>query len=158
MTLAALAGCNETRAIEAVSTFDGLPHRLQPVPCSANRRCYDDSASTTPESTAAALNAIDEPIWLLTGGKDKGMDVDTLVDAVLQKAAGAACFGSVAEDLFRRLRAKSPDFPSAALETLEEAVAWTVSQSHEGDAVLLSPGFASTDQFVNYTWTARLVG
>ena len=43
-----------------------------------------------------------------------------------------------------------PGFPCMATETLDEALAWCWQQSRPGDAIVLSPGCASTDQFRNF--------
>ncbi|HEX2265879.1 MAG TPA: UDP-N-acetylmuramoyl-L-alanine--D-glutamate ligase, partial [Solirubrobacterales bacterium] len=55
--------------------FASLPHRLQP--CGERDRVawVDDSISTTPESTLAALAAFDgRDVVLLAGGQDRGQD------------------------------------------------------------------------------------
>lgn len=154
-TLAVFCDCAESEVFEAVATFGGLPHRLQPIPSKAARRCIDDSASTTPESTVAALQSLDGPVWLLAGGKDKGMDLDLLLTRIPPNTAGVAFFGSVASGASARLLALSPDFPTTAVETLDDAYAWAISQSRPNDTLLLSPAFASTDQYVNYAARAE---
>jgi len=59
----------------ALSSFTGLPHRLQPVGEKAGIRYVDDSISTTPVSVASALQACGyEDVVLLLGGMDRGLD------------------------------------------------------------------------------------
>ncbi len=150
VTLARLTGCEPSRSIDVVSTFQGLDHRLSPVRFKVNRRCFDDSASTTPQSTIAAMTAIPGPFWLLVGGKNKSMDLEPLIRAIRQTARGTAFFGSVAPEARQRLLAQDPRYSCVAVETLREACEWVLLHSCEGDAILFSPGFASTDQFANY--------
>jgi UDP-N-acetylmuramoylalanine--D-glutamate ligase len=65
---AALDAGVEWGAVEtALARFSGLPHRLALVAEIAGRKFFDDSKSTTPEATLAALDAMRRPTWLLLG-------------------------------------------------------------------------------------------
>jgi len=55
-------------------TFPGLPHRLEKVGEKHGVIYINDSFSTTPETTIAALNAFSKPIILIVGGSEKGSD------------------------------------------------------------------------------------
>ena len=60
---------------EALSTFAGLPHRLQLIGEKDGIRYVNDSISTTPVSVAAALQTFgNEGVVLLLGGMDRGLD------------------------------------------------------------------------------------
>ena len=54
---------------ESLSTFQGLSHRIQKVAEINGVVFYDDSKSTTPASTCAAINSLNGPIVLLLGEK-----------------------------------------------------------------------------------------
>ncbi len=94
--------------------FHGLAHRCEKLGQVAGRLLIDDSKSTTPEATRAALAACPGQVWLLLGGQDKGADFGPLLDEVARRAAGAACFGSLGQQLHSALTKISPDFPSCA--------------------------------------------
>ena len=114
------------------------------------RRFYNDSTSTTPESTIAALRSLDVPVWLLAGGKSKGADFEPLAAEIASRAAGAALFGAARHELCNRIAAKNPQFPCVAVETMDEALRWCWPRCRPGEAIVLSPACASTDQFRNF--------
>jgi UDP-N-acetylmuramoylalanine--D-glutamate ligase len=103
----------------------------------------DDSVSTTPEATAAAVEAYRRPVILLTGGQDKGLDWDPLLRAA-RRAKAVVAYGETGPALHRALPAshRRPDFDHAVRLALEIA--------QPGDLVLLSPGFASYDEFPGF--------
>ena len=148
---AALAvGCPWESIRRGLAEFRGLPQRLEQCSVVAGRRFYNDSTSTTPESTIAAINALEGPIWLLVGGKDKGLDFGDLAAVVVEKTAGAAFYGSVRNVLLGWTAARDPQFPCTAAETMGEALGWCWERSRPGEAIVLSPGAASGDQFRNF--------
>jgi len=149
-TVACCADCTPDAIDVGLRRFKGLPDRLERVASTDTRRFFNDSSSTTPESTMAALRAVEKPIWLLAGGTDKGAPCDELVDCIVEQAAGGVFYGQVADRLARQVRSRMPDFDAFAVKTLAEAVARATDRASADAAVLLSPGFSSKDQFVNY--------
>ena len=79
---------------------------------------YDDSKSTTPAATLAALTAMNRPTWLLMGGAEKEADWAELAGAVIQTTKGAAIFGSIAETIEQCLRNTDPTFKQHRSESL----------------------------------------
>jgi UDP-N-acetylmuramoylalanine--D-glutamate ligase len=142
----------------ALANFTGLPHRLRFVCEIEGRRFYNDSKSTTPTATIAALNVMDRPTWLLLGGADKNVHWSQLVERALHKCRGVAVFGSVSEKLhalFCRAdvdtkRADGKQFSCFRCGMLNEALAWVWKKSSPGDAILLSPACPSTDQYRDF--------
>src|SRR5690606_11781580 len=112
------------------------------------RRFYSDSKSTTPAATIAALRAMDRPVWLLLGGADKQIDLAELAEQAARRAQGVAVFGTVGPALHRLLTQAGARCHLS--ERLDEALAWCWRQSQLGEAILLSPGCASTDQFRDF--------
>ena len=147
---AGATGCTADDIRRGLSTFRGLPQRLEQIAVIDGRRFYNDSAATTPESTMAALRSLDAPIWLLAGGKSKGFNFQPLAAEIVRHASGAAFFGSARGELLDRVAAAAGEFPSAAVETMPEALDWCWRRSRPGDAIVLSPACASTDQFRNF--------
>ncbi len=143
-------GCTEREVGAGLERFGGLPQRLELVAVAAGRRFYNDSSSTTPESTIAALTTLEGPAWLLAGGSDKGIELAALAEAVAARTCGAALFGAVRRRLQDLIRARAEDFPCAAVETMADALTWCSERSRPGDAIVLSPACASKDQFANF--------
>ena len=147
---ATAAGCTAGDVRQGLEQFQPLPQRLEWFATIGGRRFYNDSTATTPESTIAAIQAIDGPVWLIVGGKNKGFNFDPLAQTIAERARGAAVFGSAREELFSRITAKRADVARVAVETMEESLRWCWSHSLPGDAIVLSPACASTDQFRNF--------
>jgi len=147
---AAGVGCDAQAVREGLATFAGLPHRLQPMGRIEGRRLYDDSSSTTPDSTIAALHALEGPTWLLAGGTDKGLDFGPLAAEIADRACGAAFYGAVGRALHRQVVARAESLPCTAVETLREALGWCWPRSRPGDSIVLSPACASHDQFRHF--------
>ncbi|MCC7085965.1 MAG: UDP-N-acetylmuramoyl-L-alanine--D-glutamate ligase [Pirellulales bacterium] len=143
-------GANEASTDAVLAKFAGLPHRLAFVAEIAGRYFYNDSKSTTPASTIAALNSMDRPTWLLLGGADKQIDLAPLAREVASRVQGVAIFGAVADRLCALFK-RSEGFRCLRLQTLAGALDWCWQQSQTGEAILLSPACASTDQFRDYT-------
>ena len=149
-TAALGAGCSRAAVERGLLEFRGLPQRMELIAEAGGRAFYNDSTSTTPESTIAALESLDRPVLLLAGGRSKGFDFTEMVEAIGRRAVGAAFFGEVGPRLFDQLKASHVDSAAVALPTLEDALAWCWETSALGDAIVLSPGCSSHDQFRNF--------
>lgn len=137
------------RVKETLSDFAGLPHRLCFVEERGGVRFFDDSKSTTPESTLLALDTFGAEasrVHLIAGGYDKGMDL-TPVAARAGSLAGLYCIGATGPTLASLAAGAEAVFASV---TMEAAVEHAKRRARRGDIVLLSPGCASWDQYVNY--------
>jgi len=139
----------------ALARFEGLPHRLEYMGLYQGRRLYDDSKATTPAAAVAALQAVAGPIWLLAGGLAKGADLLPLAAAAAQSCAGIACFGTARHELAGLLAEMDSRAGTSVHERLEEAFAWCWQHARPGDAILLSPGCTSHDQFRDYAERGR---
>lgn len=129
-------------------TFQGVEHRLQYVGKVAGRKVYNDSKATNIESTEKALTAFSDPIVLIGGGLDRGVDFSPLIPA-FQRVKAAVFYGETKEQL-KETAEKAKVANVFTTETLEEAVKKAFSYSEEGDIFLLSPACASWDQFKTF--------
>jgi UDP-N-acetylmuramoylalanine--D-glutamate ligase len=143
-TAAARALCvpDETIA-EALRTFPGVPHRLEPVRELGGVLYVNDSKAT---NVAAALKALatyeHEPIHLILGGSRKGEDFAPLAAALGPNVRSVHLIGETAEELAAAIpQAERDGDLASALEAIE---------AQPGDVVLLSPACASYDQFRDF--------
>jgi UDP-N-acetylmuramoylalanine--D-glutamate ligase len=143
-------GVDDATIEKALAEFNGLPHRLRLVAEIRGRQFYNDSKSTTPAATIAALNAMQRSTWLLLGGVTKQIDLAELVNFATARARGIAVFGSVAEELHDLITRNGKSVFSNRSPNLTDALRWCWQQSQPGEAILLSPGCASTDQFLDF--------
>lgn len=81
-----LMGVSAERTAGICAEWKGIPHRLQffysTVIAGREYRFFNDSAATVPESAAAAVASFGRPVFLVTGGTDKGLDLSPLTDAL----------------------------------------------------------------------------
>ncbi|MCX5922026.1 MAG: UDP-N-acetylmuramoyl-L-alanine--D-glutamate ligase [Candidatus Dependentiae bacterium] len=124
-------------------------HRLEKVATIHGVTFYNDSKSTTSQSTLAAVNALkNKPILLLLGGLGKGVDRSPLIADLKGQVKKIYCFGKEAEQLHAYCIEQG--IPSAAFHNLDAAFAACVADMQPGDQVLLSPAGSSYDLFAHY--------
>jgi UDP-N-acetylmuramoylalanine--D-glutamate ligase len=148
--MAQAMGIKDEIVVEALAEFSGLPHRLAMVADIRGRRFYNDSKSTTPQATFAALCAVEDPMWLLLGGAMRPIDLSEVVKRAIRKAKGVALFGEAAPLLAAAFRRADPRFPCCWPGSFDGALKWCFGNSRPGEAIVLSPGFPSTDQYRDF--------
>ena len=139
------AGATLDACHAVLTTFTGLPHRVQLVRDAGGVRWYDDSKATTPASVVAAVSGFPSVV-LIAGGRNKGLRLDALRE-VAGHIRSVVAIGDAADDVeatFAGLR------PVERAASMDEAVAAAQRAARAGDAVLLSPGCASYDWYRNY--------
>ncbi len=151
MAVVMLAGGNVTGVAEAAREFRGVEHRIEFVRERRGVKYYNDSKSTTAEATSTALGAFEIGVWLILGGSDKGLDYTSLI-LFSPRVTKVLLIGKIAELLKSQL---GQHMPIEVCGTLAEAVETASCNAKPGDTVLLSPGTASYDQFVNYEERGR---
>ncbi len=145
-----------SRIASAAETFKPLPHRLELVAQIEGVRWYDDSISTTPVSTIAALEAFDEPKIIIAGGYDKGLAFDELGAAISAKAKAAVLIGQTAEAIIRTIDTQDGKITVKKASTMARAVEIAGVLAQQGDVVLLTPACASYDMFRNFQERAEV--
>ncbi len=146
--LAALHGGASPSGIQsAIDRFEGLGHRLMHVATIEGVRFYDDSKATNVDAAARALEAFDEPILLIMGGRTKGGGFCSLADPVRERVKGLFLLGEAADRLEADLGGLAPIRRTASMD---EAVRAAFLAADPGDVVLLSPACASFDMYTSY--------
>jgi UDP-N-acetylmuramoylalanine-D-glutamate ligase len=142
----------------AIASFKGLEHRLQLVRKLHGVRFYNDSAATNPEAAAAAVRTFKEPLILIAGGKDKGLDYTSLAETLnaSDNLATVILFGENREKIAQAIEVGNKKYEIRKTKTLKEAfklahaAAESLVISYKSLVVLFSPAAASFDQFKNY--------
>ncbi len=152
VTAACLGGIPASVIRSAVEAFRGVEHRLEEVAVINGVGYYNDSACTTPASTVTALRAFDAPVVLIAGGYDKGTAFDEMASELVRRARAAVLIGATADAIERAIRkdGATPAPVVARADTLDEAVRQSARLARSGDVVVLSPGCASYDMFINF--------
>lgn len=144
---ARFCGCSQESTVGAVSSFHGLPHRIEFAGEKSAVKFYDDSKGTNVDAVLRALQTFSTPVILLLGGRDKDGNFDALQPLLPLKTKQVVLFGEARERILPQLGKSTPVRKEA---TLREAVLSAYRSAQPGDIILLSPGCASFDEFANY--------
>jgi UDP-N-acetylmuramoylalanine--D-glutamate ligase len=139
--------------VEAVKAHVPGPHRCEVVAEIGGVTFINDSKAMNMDAVQKALQAAPagrggEPnVFLIAGGKDKGLEFHDLGPLLGQRVKGAFLVGEMQE----KLRAAWSLFtPCSEVESIREAVLLAAESAQDGDVILLSPGCSSFDMFQNY--------
>ena len=141
---------SDAALLEAAAAFELSPHRLQQVAEKEGVCFWDDSKATNFEAALAAVVGLERPIIWIGGGRAKGSDVANFARKIGGRVDAAVLYGEVADTLAANLP-KTLD-PVRVCPQFEAAVheAFAIGKTMSGARVVLSPGFASFDQFSSY--------
>jgi UDP-N-acetylmuramoylalanine--D-glutamate ligase len=92
-TYAVLCGCPLDAIRRVLTTFPGLEHALEIVRERRGVRFVNDSKGTNVDATLKALESIDQPIWLIAGGRDKGGDFSRLAQVISRRVTHVILIG-----------------------------------------------------------------
>lgn len=132
-------------------SFAGVPHRLEEVASRNGVLFVNDSKATNVASTLVALEAMADEghaVHLILGGQGKEQDFTALRGPVRQGCLAVYLIGADAPAIARVL--EGAIVPVHECGELARAVAEAAAMAVTGEAVLLSPGCASYDQFADF--------
>ena len=154
-----LLGIQPQQFAQALATFHGLPHRLELVGTFHGITFYNDSISTIPEATIAAVEALKNVDTLILGGFDRHIDYGKLGTFLVQSPAGKqirnlVLIGEAGQSMYDSWKPMSPS-PLSDKNILFEnhyptLIAWCLAHTAAGSICLLSPAAASYDNFKNF--------
>ncbi|MBN1534569.1 MAG: UDP-N-acetylmuramoyl-L-alanine--D-glutamate ligase [Spirochaetes bacterium] len=135
-----------SRIADALCSFRGLAHRMEPVGSFMGRSFINDSKATTVGAVEMAVRGFDGDCVLILGGRTKGDDYSRLADGLRGRVRGIVLIGESRSDFSKIFS----EFNLIEADTMEDAVAKGMGMSSRGDTILLSPACASFDMFENY--------
>ncbi len=137
-------GISDDVSRKALAEFSGVPGRLELIAEKNGVKIYNDTTSTTPEATLAALAALGtEHTVVIAGGTDKNLELDALA-AKLKEAKRVILLAGNGTD---RIKDQLPD--TVIYESIADAVADAFAHAKSGDTILFSPAFTSFGMFKN---------
>ena len=142
------AGFDERALISAAKTFTLGRHRLSRVAEHEGVTFWNDSKATNFHAVEAALAKFTSPVVLIAGGKGKGGDLAGFVHRIGPRVKHAVLIGETSAEL--GFHCSTFRVAHTSCVSLDEAVRRATELAPAGGHVLLSPGFASFDQFRNY--------
>ena len=138
---------------DAIRNFQTLPHRLEVVARVNGVTYVNDSQSTIPDASIAALKSFPAPVTLLLGGKAK-IEAESyrhLMQIVRESGAKIGLFGDAAAMLEEvALSQGVKELQINRQKTLAEVLQNAKIEASPGETIVLSPACASFDQFKSY--------
>jgi UDP-N-acetylmuramoylalanine--D-glutamate ligase len=138
---------------ETLKAFQTGPHRCELVAEINGVQFINDSKATNLDAVEKALLSVRAPnsgepnVWLIAGGKDKGLEFYELGPLLAKRVKHAYLLGQTRG----KLRAAWGLFTSCTpVDSLLEAVSEAARNAIPGDVVLLSPACSSFDMFRDY--------
>ncbi len=152
-----LCGVSRNDIAKTLRQFNGVEHRIEYVRTINGVDFYNDSKATNPDSTIVALKAISrgKNIILILGGRDKGTDLDLMVEEIKKCVKHVFLVGEAAQRFENALRDKG-FLEITKIDSLSGAVEASLNYASFGDTVLLSPACASFDMFNDFEHRGRV--
>ncbi len=151
-------GVSHAEIMAGLQTFRGLPNRIEFVGTFNGIRFYNDSISTIPEATMAAVETLRKVDTLILGGFDRGIDYRKLVLFLHQNPIAHIAFtGPAGRRIFKEWNAQFPVPDDYIIEDdFRRIIDYAFEKTAPNRIVLLSPAAASYDQFKNFEERGRI--
>jgi UDP-N-acetylmuramoylalanine--D-glutamate ligase len=146
-TVAQIAGVSQDAIVQAVESFTGLEHALEPLASVNGILFVNDSKATNVEAAQRAIESFDRGLVVIMGGRFKSGDLSRLREPLQTRAARVVAIGEAAPLITRALDGVVHVEHAA---TLEEAVRRAFELAPRDGVVLLAPACASFDMFRDY--------
>jgi UDP-N-acetylmuramoyl-L-alanine---L-glutamate ligase len=142
-------GIDASAALRASEDFPPLPHRQQEIGSVEELLYVDDSISTTPEATLAALDVYrDRAVTVIVGGHDRGIDYGALVKRLQAEPRLGVVLLDASGRRIHRLLGALPRVRVAG--SMDEAVASARELTPRGGVILLSPAAPSYGRYRSF--------
>jgi UDP-N-acetylmuramoylalanine--D-glutamate ligase len=147
-----LAGVSAISMTQAVESFTGLEHALEPVNVVRGVRFVNDSKATNVEAALRAVESFGPGLVVILGGRYKGGDFGRLREPLLARSARVVAIGEAQR---RIAEALADAVPVQNAASMSDAVRRAFEAAPVGGTVLLAPACASFDMFVDYAERGR---
>jgi UDP-N-acetylmuramoylalanine--D-glutamate ligase len=134
-------------ALRAIASYEPPKHRCELVHEWNEREYINDSKATNLHALEACIGAMERPIVLIAGGKEKGLDYTPLRAALNGQVRAMVLIGEIKQALHDTF---SDLLPCQIATDMDEAVKLATELSHPGDSIILSPGTSSFDMYTGY--------
>ncbi|MBQ5855774.1 MAG: UDP-N-acetylmuramoyl-L-alanine--D-glutamate ligase [Bacteroidales bacterium] len=152
-----LCGLSLENIIPHLYTFKSLEHRQEYVGIFKGVKFYNDSISTIPQATIAALKTIKNVNFLLLGGFDRGIDYEPLVTYLKENALPYILItGQAGQTIKNKLQDAEYNGDILEYTDMESAFEIIGNLAKNGDICLLSPAAASYDRYKNFEERGRI--
>ncbi|KAF5030045.1 UDP-N-acetylmuramoylalanine--D-glutamate ligase [anaerobic digester metagenome] len=145
------AGLELQDAINALYTFNPLPHRLEFIREVNGVKYINDSISTIPQSAIAALKAFPLTDTIILGGFNRGIDYSELIEFLPKSdVKNLVLMGDVGKLIGELMSKTRSGIKLFHVDSMQDAVAVASRNTRPGRVCLLSPAAASYDKYINF--------
>lgn len=137
---------------ESIQNFEGLKYRFQFIKNWNGMEIINDSKSTNIHSLLSGISGIkNESLILFLGGKEKGEELNPLLNRLKELNLNLFLFGEAREKWFSEIKKAKPE-KVFVYETLEECISQSrkILETEKIEKLIFSPACASFDQFKNF--------
>jgi len=148
-----LCGLDSKSIASGVSSFRGLPHRLEYIGEVRGIQFYNDSISTIPQATIEALKAFPRASTVIVGGYDRGIDYEPLAEFLSStQVKNIVLVGTAGKRIYAEIKKKnSLSYLRLLLpDNFADGFEMAIKHTEKGQACLLSPAASSYDEFENF--------
>lgn len=153
--LCRIIGLSTQQIMNAVYTYQPLPHRLEYIGESEGVKYYDDSISTICAAAIQAVTSLRDVDTVIIGGMDRGIDYSELIEflsgcsvsnIILMSDSGKRIYNEIKQ------RYTDDNFLNKIRQAdkLDEAVILAKRYTAKGKTCVMSPAAASYNDFKNF--------
>lgn len=153
VSVAKLLNLSSSKIADAIKKFKGLPHRMEPVKTMNGLTVYNDSYSSNPSATLAAVKSFKQKLILMVGGFDRSVSFIQLAETLKlnQKNVKTIIYGQNKLKIKKAFdEAGYSNYRVSNSEQLEPVIALAMQNPSDEEVLLFSPGSASFDMFKNF--------
>jgi UDP-N-acetylmuramoylalanine--D-glutamate ligase len=142
-------GLSWAEIAQGLKEFRGVEHRQENVGTYDGILFINDSKGTNTDAAEKAILAFEEPLVLIAGGKNKGLDFHDFMKLVSRRVKSLILLGQAADKM--EIAAKEAGVTRLLrASSFAEGVELAIAEAVPGDVVLLSPACTSWDMFKSY--------
>ena len=151
LTIIKILNFNIDESIKTISSFNGLPHRMEYVGKYKDIIFYDDSIATSCESVMFAVEALKKVDTIIVGGMERGIEYKELVSYLDKSSVNNIL---LLPDTNTRIKGLFDDINSSKnvilVNDMKEAVDNAFKLTEKDKICLLSPAAASYNMYKNF--------
>lgn len=152
------AGGSPEQIKESASTFEPLEHRMEPAGMVGEVTFINDSKATNPHAALHAVRSFNEPLVVMLGGRNKGLDFTELAGEICRRVGAGIIRGVVLlgestgeiEEALKSVSGGCAGAPIVKAADMEDSVRKAAEISGKKCTVLFSPACASFDMYGSY--------